>query len=293
MGYERNYRGERGGRDYRSYSDDGYRGGYGDPRDRGFFERAGDEVRSWFGDEEAERRRRYDERYDERIDRDRYSSEERGGYRPPSARTDWYRSNRDEGSAYYGRADHGRAGSVSAGRDRTASYAEDYIRGYGREDGRRDHGVRDEHGYADWRDRQMSAFDRDYDEYRRENQSRFESEFAAWRQKRQTQRDSLGSVKEHQEVVGSDGAHVGTVDHVRSDHILLTKTDKDAGGHHHSIPSSWVASVGDTVQLSRTAEEAKRAWRDTEERGGLFGDGREADRATGRGQLDRSFSGTY
>jgi osmotically-inducible protein OsmY len=33
--------------------------------DRGFFERAGDEVRSWFGDEDAERRRMRDER-DER-----------------------------------------------------------------------------------------------------------------------------------------------------------------------------------------------------------------------------------
>ena len=31
-----------------------------DDRDRGFFERAGDEVASWFGDEEAERRRRED-----------------------------------------------------------------------------------------------------------------------------------------------------------------------------------------------------------------------------------------
>jgi osmotically-inducible protein OsmY len=30
--------------------------------DRGFFERAGDEVRSWFGDEDAERRRQRDER---------------------------------------------------------------------------------------------------------------------------------------------------------------------------------------------------------------------------------------
>jgi osmotically-inducible protein OsmY len=39
--------------------------------DRGVVERAGDEVRSWFGDEEAERRRRMDERYD------RYES--RGG----------------------------------------------------------------------------------------------------------------------------------------------------------------------------------------------------------------------
>jgi len=30
-------------------------------RDRGVWDRTGDEVRSWFGDEEAERRRRHDE----------------------------------------------------------------------------------------------------------------------------------------------------------------------------------------------------------------------------------------
>src|SRR3546814_4169656 len=34
---------------------------YDDDEDRGFFDRAGDEVRSWFGDEEAERRREHDE----------------------------------------------------------------------------------------------------------------------------------------------------------------------------------------------------------------------------------------
>lgn len=34
--------------------------------DRGFFERAGDEVRSWFGDEEAQRRRMRDEREEPR-----------------------------------------------------------------------------------------------------------------------------------------------------------------------------------------------------------------------------------
>src|SRR5688500_8539177 len=34
--------------------------------DRGFFDRAGDEVRSWFGDEEAERRREADEKRWER-----------------------------------------------------------------------------------------------------------------------------------------------------------------------------------------------------------------------------------
>jgi osmotically-inducible protein OsmY len=70
---------------YGSYDYDryGYRSRYGEPhrgsyeerysepyyrsryyrgaRDRGFMERAGDEVRSWFGDEEAEQRRRMDQ----------------------------------------------------------------------------------------------------------------------------------------------------------------------------------------------------------------------------------------
>jgi hypothetical protein len=36
-----------------------------DQDDRGFFARAGDEVRSWFGDEEAERRREFDGRYED------------------------------------------------------------------------------------------------------------------------------------------------------------------------------------------------------------------------------------
>jgi osmotically-inducible protein OsmY len=44
------------------YREPYYRGGYGrGPEERGFFERAGDEIKSWFGDEEAERRRRVDE----------------------------------------------------------------------------------------------------------------------------------------------------------------------------------------------------------------------------------------
>jgi osmotically-inducible protein OsmY len=54
--------------DYGS-SDEGYKGGqsrYPRPdrdwdEERGFFERAGDEIASWFGDEDAERRRRMDQ----------------------------------------------------------------------------------------------------------------------------------------------------------------------------------------------------------------------------------------
>lgn len=55
-GYGRGYEG--GG----SYG--GSRRGY-DQGERGFWDRAGDEMSSWFGDEEAERRRRMDERMDQ------------------------------------------------------------------------------------------------------------------------------------------------------------------------------------------------------------------------------------
>ena len=50
--------------------DRGYRGYQERDRDRGFMERAGDEVRSWMGDDEAARRRRMDEQRDDRRDRD-------------------------------------------------------------------------------------------------------------------------------------------------------------------------------------------------------------------------------
>jgi hypothetical protein len=43
-------------------------------------------------------------------------------------------------------------------------------------------------------------------------------------------------IQEHMEVVGSDGKHVGTVDHKEDgDRIMLTKNDSQAGGHHHLI----------------------------------------------------------
>jgi osmotically-inducible protein OsmY len=52
--YQRGYEGE--------YREPYYRGGRRrGAEERGFFERAGDEIKSWFGDEEAERRRRADE----------------------------------------------------------------------------------------------------------------------------------------------------------------------------------------------------------------------------------------
>ncbi len=210
-------------RSYGGFSGGGYGGNrtYGrepqgyDYRNRGFFDRAGDEVRSWFGDDEAERRRELDAQYS---------------------------------------------------RDRD---------------------------YDTWRSGQIAALDRDYDEYRRENQQRFSNEFGSWRTERQGQRTSLSRVTEHMDVVGSDGEHIGTVDKVRGDRIILTKSDPDAGGRHHSITSRWIQSVDDKVTVRKTAEEAKAHWRD-EERGAFFGDGNTDRDQDAQGRiLNRSFSGTY
>ena len=67
------------------------------------------------------------------------------------------------------------------------------------------------------------------------------------------------NIKEHMEVVGSDGRHVGTVDHLEgSDQIKLAKSDsKD--GKHHFIPLDWVKSVDNKVHLAKTGEECIRS----------------------------------
>ena len=71
---------------------------------------------------------------------------------------------------------------------------------------------------------------------------------------------SLTQVKEHMEVVGADGVHVGTVDAVEKDRIKLTKQDSGVGshkGHHHYLPAGIVAEVeGNQVRLSATGANA-------------------------------------
>ena len=73
-------------------------------------------------------------------------------------------------------------------------------------------------------------------------------------------------IREHMEVIGADGVHVGTVDHIEGDRIKLTKKDSGAeiegatgqhSGHHHYISSGLIAGVeGDQVRLSATAANA-------------------------------------
>ena len=70
----------------------------------------------------------------------------------------------------------------------------------------------------------------------------------------------IAKIQEHQEVVGSDGGHVGTVDGVENERIKLTRNDPEAGGEHHFIDGRQVASVNEKVRLSVSAADAKASW---------------------------------
>ena len=65
-----------------------------------------------------------------------------------------------------------------------------------------------------------------------------------------------GQIREHAEVIGADGVHVGTVDHVKGDRIKLTKQDS-GDRHHHYVSIGLVADIEDgKVRLSATGANA-------------------------------------
>ena len=330
--------------------------------ERGFFERAGDEISSWFGDEDAERRREQDRRFDERSGDHRQSRDYDRGYgrdysrdhgrhrdrsggffgsdrsrdqdrlRDRDSDSNWNdnrgtfasggSSERDYDRGWQGnlfsRSERDRSHDQDRFRDRGRDYrpmAGDYGRGgegrmsdyersqspYGRDEYRRtsfagsadrwDQQDRDPHYHA-WKQRHLDELDRDYDDYRREHQSKFESDFGGWREKRQSKRGMLGQIHEHMEVVGDDEKHVGTVDRVAGDRIILAKSDPDSGGVHHSISCSDIGRVeGDRVYLDCSADKAKERWRDESRSRALFE--REDQGDMGPRILDRSFEGTY
>jgi short-subunit dehydrogenase len=79
---------------------------------------------------------------------------------------------------------------------------------------------------------------------------------------RRSFQSNSASIREHMEVVGSDGQHIGTVDEVEGNRIKLTKTDSSAGGRHHFISMNLVESIGDKIRLNKTAAEIRRYWQD-------------------------------
>jgi len=67
---------------------------------------------------------------------------------------------------------------------------------------------------------------------------------------------NASQIKEHMEVKGSDGKHVGTVLGVEGGKVKIA-----SGGMDHFIDIAAVDSVeGETVTLTKSAEETVRTW---------------------------------
>lgn len=68
---------------------------------------------------------------------------------------------------------------------------------------------------------------------------------------------SFTDIREHMEVIGADGVHIGTVDHLDGDRIKLTRKDSGVAheDHHHYIPKGLFADIeGDQVRLSANGD---------------------------------------
>src|SRR3954463_16262507 len=68
----------------------------------------------------------------------------------------------------------------------------------------------------------------------------------------------LSRIREHMEIIGADGVHVGTVDKVEGDRIKLIKADSGShSSHHHYVSTGLVADIeGDKIRLSAKGDNA-------------------------------------
>ena len=264
------------------------RGSRYDADDRDMFDRAGDEVRSWFGDDEAERRREMDERRG--YSGDGYKNQH-FGFENIRDRTEGYSRSYDDDSRYSNRDSYGRREprdfdrnemrdfddnrSMSRRRqgrpmgrmdDRDREDMYDYERGYGegrmnrgqtqREFTRGERSGRDTE-YGRLRNRHIEELDNDYRQWSRENQERFEDEFTSWRERRSTMRTQLKQLDDNATIMGSDGEQIGTVEKVRGDRIIVRSSDDENRRSMFNMQN--LDSVeSNQVRLNMTAENARQ-----------------------------------
>jgi hypothetical protein len=64
-------------------------------------------------------------------------------------------------------------------------------------------------------------------------------------------------IKEHMEVVGADGKHVGTIDRVEDARQLKLTADDSSDGRHHFLAIDLVDRVDDKVHLKVAGDDAQ------------------------------------
>jgi hypothetical protein len=86
----------------------------------------------------------------------------------------------------------------------------------------------------------------------------------------------ISQVKEHMNVIGADGVHVGVVDNVVGDRIKLTKASNPPGphaDHHHYLSKGLIATIeGNNVRLSANGDVAATLFEEEENRRPLDAD---------------------
>jgi len=68
----------------------------------------------------------------------------------------------------------------------------------------------------------------------------------------------LSQIREHMEIIGADGVHIGTVDKIEGDRIKMTKADSGShADHHHYVSGGLVAAIeANQVRLSAAGSAA-------------------------------------
>jgi hypothetical protein len=184
----------------------------------GFFQRAGEEVRSWFGDD---------------GDRGR-----------PSGQT-----NRSDYGAYHG-------GSSEYDRRETWRGGSDWSGGGGASGGGgRGSSTFDDH-YLSWRERQIRQLDQDYEDYCRDRQQQFESDFHGWRQSRQGQSaDQSGAAADQAGATGQPAGRGATTG--ISDGPERSAATTAGGGGEASATESSTGSSATTGSGARTGRKSQ------------------------------------
>ena len=228
---ERDYRGEERARAGWGGQDGPSRGpsrGGGD-EDRGFFERASEEVRSWFGGDDDDRHGSMDRAEQSRqrsmsgssgggsdFSRNRgqwgYEDSSRGGGYGREHGSGGFQGDYGSGSGqggFGGQGDYrggrqsfsgsssgsGRFGGSGQSSDRFGyNDMSETMGGFGNQ---RFGSSQDDH-YRSWRDRQIEQLDRDYQEYCRDCEQQFHQNFDSWRQNRQANQGSQGQLSQGQ-----------------------------------------------------------------------------------------------
>jgi hypothetical protein len=76
----------------------------------------------------------------------------------------------------------------------------------------------------------------------------------------ETDMPDTSKIKEHMEVLASDGRKVGLVDHMEGSGKIKLTMGSTGHGHHHLIPVSWVERVDRHVHLNKTGDYVAQNW---------------------------------